>query len=80
MVALNVAVVAVAATVTEAGAVNVALLLVMVTVAPAAGAAAESVTVQVLEAFAPSDVGLQVTDDTDTAGTRLIVACLEVEL
>ena len=55
VVALNVAEVAAAATVTEAGIVRVTLGLVRVTLAPPVGAALDKVTVQVLEALAPRD-------------------------
>jgi hypothetical protein len=51
VVAENVAVVAAAATVTEAGTVNAALLSDNITLAPPLGAALVKVTVQVLEAF-----------------------------
>ena len=59
VVALNVAVVAEAATVTEAGAVSVVLLFVMVTFAPPSGAALDSATVQVELAELPREVGVQ---------------------
>jgi hypothetical protein len=51
VVAENVAVVAAAATVTDAGTVNAALLSDNVTLAPPLGAALVKVTVHVLEAF-----------------------------
>jgi hypothetical protein len=73
VVALKVAEVAAAATVTDAGAVRVALVLVRVTAAPPVGAAWVRVTVQVLEAFGPRLVGLQASDETSTA-TKLTVA------
>jgi len=63
-VALNVAEVAPAATVTDAGTVNVVLLLVSVTALPPAGAAWFRVTVQVLEALGPRLAGLHATLDT----------------
>ena len=66
MVALKVAVIAAAATVTEAGAVRVALVLVRV-------------TVQALEELGPRLVGLHVSDETNTA-TMLIVALAELLL
>ena len=80
VVALNVAVVAAAATVTDAGTVNVALLFVSVTTAPPVGAACVSVTVQVLEAFCPKLVGLHASEDISTGATRLTVAFAELPL
>ena len=80
VVALKVAVVAAAATVTEAGTVSVVLVLVSVTDAPPAGAALLSVTVQVLEAFWPRLVGLHESNDTPTGATRLMAAFAEVPL
>jgi hypothetical protein len=62
--ALKVAVVAFAATVTEAGMLRIELLSVSVTVAPLEGAALDNVTVQVVEAFGPMLVGLQLTEET----------------
>ena len=79
VVALNVAVVAAAATVTDAGTVRVALVFVNITVAPPVGAACVRVTVQVLEAFGPRLVGLQVRDDT-SADTKLILVLAELPL
>ena len=80
VVALNVAVVAAAATVTEAGTVRVVPVLVKVTLAPPVGATLLSVTVQVLEAFGPKLVGLQASVDTNTGATKLIVALAELLL
>ncbi len=77
-VALNVAVVAPTATVTEAGTVSNALLLASVTVEPPAGAVWPSVTVHVLKALCPRLVRLQATPDTNTGATRLIVAVFEL--
>ena len=79
-VALNVAEVADAATVTEAGTVSAVLLLDTEMLAPPAGAAFESVTVQVLLAFAFKLVGEHATDDTKTGATRLIAAFAVVPL
>ena len=79
VVALKVAEVAAAATVTEAGAVSVALVLVSVTAAPPVGAAWVRVTVHVLEALGPRLVGLQVSEETSTA-TKLTVALAELLL
>ena len=78
-VALKVAVVAPAATVTDAGTVSVPLVLVTVTAAPPVGAARVSVTVQVLVELGPRLVGLQASGETSTA-TRLTVALAEVLL
>jgi hypothetical protein len=64
VVALNVAVVAAAATVTEAGTASAALLLERVTLAPPDGAAALRVTVHALDAFCPRLVGLQASEET----------------
>ena len=80
VVALKVAVMAAAATVTDAGAVSVALVLVRVTAAPPVGAALVKVTVQVLEAFGPRLAGLQTSDETSTEAVRLMVALAELLL
>jgi len=80
VVALKLAVVAAAATVTEAGAVRVVLVLVRVTAAPPAGAAWVRVTVQILVALGPRLVGLQASNETSTGATRLMVAFAEVPL
>jgi len=80
VVALKVAVVAAAATVTEAGTVKVALVFVRVTAAPPVGAAFVSVTVQVLDAFGPKLVGLHAREDTRTEATRLTVVLAELLL
>jgi hypothetical protein len=80
VVALNVTVVAAAATVTDAGTVSVVLVFVSVTNAPPAGATLVSVTVHVLEAFRPRLVGLHASVDTRTGATRPIVAFAELLL
>jgi hypothetical protein len=77
-VALNVAVVDPAATVTEVGTVSAALLLESVTADPPAGAACVKVTVQLLTALCPRLVGLQATPDTKTGATRPIIAVCEL--
>ena len=77
-VALNVAVVAPAATVTDAGTVSKALLLPSVTLDPPVGAVCVKVTVHVLTALCPTLVGLHATPDTSTGATRLIVAVCEL--
>jgi hypothetical protein len=80
VVALNVAEVAAAATVTDAGTVRVELVFVRVTLAPPVGAAWVKVTVQLLEAFGPKLVGLHDNEDTSTGATRLTVAVAELLL
>jgi hypothetical protein len=80
VVALKVAVVAAAATVTDAGTVSVVLVLVSTTDAPPVGVALLSVTVQVLEAFGPRVVGLHASDDTSTDAERVMVAVAELPL
>jgi hypothetical protein len=79
VVALKVADMAAAATVTEAGTVSVALVLVRATAAPPVGAGWVRVTVQVLEALGPRLVGLQASEETSTT-TMLIVALAELLL
>ena len=59
---MNVPVDAPAAIVTDAGTANAALLSVRVIRAPPDGALPLSVTVQVLEAFGPSELGLHATE------------------
>jgi len=80
VVALKVADVAAAATVTEAGTVRLALELERPTLAPPVGAAWVRVIVQVLEELAPMLAGLQLRDDTSTAATRLTVVLAELLL
>jgi len=80
VVALKVAVVAAAATVTDAGTVSVGSVLVRVTLAPPVGAAWVRVTVQVLEEFGPRLVGLQASEETSTGATRLMLALAELLL
>ena len=80
MVALKVAVVADAATVTDAGTDSVEFVLDRVMTAPPAGAALVRVTVQVLDEFGPRLVGLHPREDTSTGATRLIVAFAELPL
>ena len=80
VVALNVAVVAAAGTVTDAGTLKAVLLLLSDTLAPPVGAGCVRVTVQVLDAFCPRLVGLHTSDDTSTGATRLTVALAELLL
>jgi hypothetical protein len=77
-VALNVAVVAPAATVTVPGTVSEALLLPSVTLEPPAGAVVVKATVHVLTALCPRLVGLHATPDTSTGASRLMVAICEL--
>ena len=77
-VALNVAVVAPAATVTDAGTVSEALLLASVTLDPPVGAVWVRVTVQVPTAFCPRVVGLHDTVETRTGASRLMVVVFEL--
>src|SRR5580658_7828697 len=76
-VALKVAVVAPAATVTDAGTVSEALLLARVTLDPPVGAVWVSVIVQVLTALCPRLAGVHATPETSTGATRLMVAVCE---
>jgi hypothetical protein len=81
VVTLNVADVAPALTVTDAGTFNVALVSDSATAAPPVGADWLRVAVHVLEAFEPRIVGLHETAVTDTEGAvRLTVAVTELPL
>ena len=80
VVALNVAEVAAAATVTEAGTVSVELVLVSVTLTPPVGAAWVKVTVHVVDELWPRLVGLQASEETSTGATRLTVVFAELLL
>ena len=80
VVALNVAEVAAAAAVTEAGTVSVELLFDKLMLAPPVGAAWVKVTVQVLEEFGPRLVGLHANDETRTGATKLRLAVAELPL
>jgi hypothetical protein len=80
VVALKVAEVAAAATATDAVTVRVELVLVKVTLAPPVGAACVRVTVQVVEEFGPTLVGLQTSEETSTGATRLMLALAELLL
>ena len=80
VVALKVAEVAAAATVTEAGTVRVELVLVSVTLAPPVGAAWVKVTVHVVDELWPRLVGLQASEETSTGATRLTVVFAELLL
>src|ERR1700691_1581881 len=81
VVALKVAEVAAAATVTDAGTVRVeGLLFDRVTLAPPVRAGWVKVTVQVLDAFGPRLVGLHASEDTRTGAARATVALAELPL
>jgi hypothetical protein len=81
VVALKLAEVAAAATVTDAGTVRVGLVLVRVTVAPPpVGAGWVRVTVHELEELGPRLVGLQTSEDTSAGATRVMVALAELLL
>jgi len=80
VVAVKVAEVAAAATVTEVGTVRAVLPLAKVTTAPPVGAGFVRVTVQVLEAFDARLLGLQASVDINTAAVRLTVAVAELLL
>ena len=77
---VNVAVLAVATTVTAAGTVRVALLFDRLTVAPPVGAGCVRVTVQVLDEFCPTLLGLHAKLDTKTGATRFTVVLAELLL
>lgn len=77
---LKVAVVAEAAMVTDWGTVSEELEFTRLTVAPPAGAAWDSVSVQILEAFDASVLGVQVNEDSDAGATRLRVTLEELPL
>ena len=80
VVALKVAEVAAAATVTDAGTVRVALEFVRGTLAPPVGAGWVRVTVQELEELGPRLVGLQVSEETRTDAARVTVVLAELPL
>ena len=77
-VALKVAVVAPADTVTDAGTMSEALLLARITLDPPVGAVWVRVTVQVLTALCPRLVGLQAKVETRPGASRLMVAVWEL--
>jgi hypothetical protein len=80
VVPLNVAVVALDVTVTEEGTVRMELLLVKVMEAPPLGAGWVRLTVQMLEEFGPTLLGLHDNADTDTDAdaTRFTVVFAEL--
>ena len=80
LLAVKVAVVKPAATVTDAGTVNAAFPLESVSEAPPAGADLVKVIVHVLDALEPRLLGLQLSDETCTPAVKLMVADLELAL
>jgi hypothetical protein len=81
VVALKLAEVAPAATLTEAGVVSDERLSETATLAPPVGAALVRVTVQVLEALAPRLLGVQASEETSTEpATRLRLVLAELPL
>jgi hypothetical protein len=80
VLALKVADIAAAATVTDAGTVSVVLVLVRTTAAPPVGAACVRVTVQVVAALGPRLAGLQASEETSTEAVRVMVALAELLL
>ena len=80
LLAVNVAMPAAGATVTDAGTLSKELVLARETTAPLAGDGWERLTVQVPDAFGPRLVGLQVTAETSTNGARLMVVFAEPPL
>ena len=80
VVALNVAVVAPAATVTDAGTVSEELVLASAILAPPAGADWVKVTLHVLDEFGPRLAGLHESEETSTEAARLIAAVAELPL
>ena len=80
VVALKAAEMVAANTVTDTGTVSVELVLVRITVAPPVGGGWVRVTVQVLEAFGPRVLGLQISEETSTGAARVMVALAEVLL
>jgi hypothetical protein len=80
VMALKVAEVAAATTVTDAGTVKLELLFARVTFAPPVGAGWVRVTVQALEEFGPRLLGLHTSDDISEGATRLTLAVAELLL
>jgi hypothetical protein len=80
VLALKVAELAAAATVTDAGTVSVELVLDSETEAPPEGAALVRETVQVLEAFGPRAAGAQASEETRIGATRDTLAEVDVPL
>jgi hypothetical protein len=80
VVALKLAEVAAAATVTDAGTARAELVLARATMAPPLGAGWVKVKVQALEEFGPRLLGVQATEETDTGTTRLTAVVAELPL
>lgn len=79
-VALKVALVAFALTLTDAGTVRRALLLDRATVAPPAGAAWVRATTHEAETFDPRPEGVQTIEETRTVAARLTLVVAELLL
>ena len=80
VVMVKVADVAAAATVTDGGTARAELVFDKVMPAPPIGAALDKVTEHELEELGPMLVGVQVSEETDTAATRLTVVLTELLL
>ena len=80
VVALKVAEIAAAATVTEAGTVSAARLLVTVTDTPPDGAGCERVMVQLVDELGPRLGASQASEETAEGGSSVIVAVAELLL
>ena len=80
VVALKLAALAPAVTLTEAGMVSAERLSERATLAPPVSAAVVRVTVQVLEALGPRLVGVQTSEDTNTGATSATLALAELPL
>jgi len=80
LLAGNVAVPAAAATVTDGGTLSREFVLAREITAPTAGAGWERLIVQVLDAFGPMLLGLQLREETSTNGVRLTVVFAELPL
>jgi len=76
----NVAVVALAATVTDAGTASEELVLDSAILAPPAGAGRVKVTLHAVEAFGPRLAGLHESEETNTGATKLTVELAELLL
>jgi hypothetical protein len=80
LLAVKLATVAAAATVTDAGTLSKEFVLARATVAPPAGADRERLIMQVLDVFGPMLVGLQLREETCTSGVRPMVVFAELPL
>ena len=80
VVALKVAEIAAAATVTDAGTVSEELVLASAILAPPVGADWVKVTLHVLDEFGPRLAGLHESEETNTGAARLTVELAELLL